>query len=187
MRKLVLFMHMSLDGFVAGSKGEMDWIRVDEELFDYASNRTNESDLALYGRKTFEMMEGYWPNAASKPNASRHDIEHSNWYNKVRKVVLSKTLDESKLKNTKVIRGNLTKEVGQIKNDVGSEIIIFGSPSAGHALMAEDLIDEFWIFINPMVLGEGIPMFKNKKIKLKLMASNALKSGVVCQHYERIK
>lgn len=187
MRKLVLFMHTSLDGFVAGPNGEMDWIHVDEELFDYAGNRTNESDLALYGRKTFEMMEGYWPTAASQPNPSRHDIEHSTWYNKVQKVVLSKTLDASKLKNTRVITGNLSKEIGQIKNDVGSEIIIFGSPSAGHSLMAEDLIDEFWIFVNPIVLGQGIPMFKNKKIKLKLLTSKAMNSGVVCLHYERIK
>ncbi|MGC4022093.1 MAG: dihydrofolate reductase family protein [Cyclobacteriaceae bacterium] len=74
MRKLVLFMHTSLDGFVATSKGEMNWIHVDEELFDYASNRTNESDLALYGRKTFEMMEAYWPTAATQPNASKHDM-----------------------------------------------------------------------------------------------------------------
>jgi dihydrofolate reductase len=180
-------MHTSLDGFVASIKGEMNWMHIDEELFDYAGNRTNESDLALYGRKTFEMMEGYWPTAASKPNASRHDIEHSTWYNQVQKIVLSKTLDGSKLKNTRVIKENLAKEIGQIKNDIGSEIIIFGSPSAGHALMAEDLIDEFWIFVNPIVLGSGIPMFKDKKIKLKLLASTALKSGVVCLHYERIK
>ena len=186
MRKLVLFMHMSLDGFVAGPKGEMNWIHTGEELFDYAGNRTNESDLALYGRKTFEMMEGYWPNAGSQPNASKHDIDHSKWYNKVQKIVLSKTLDGSKFKNIKVVNGNLGKEIGQIKNDIGSEIIIFGSASAGHSLMAEDLIDEFWIFVNPIVLGEGIPMFKNKKIKLKLLASTALKSGVVCQHYQRI-
>lgn len=187
MRKLVLFMHTSLDGFVAGPKGEMNWLQVDEELFDYAGHRTNEADLALYGRKTFEMMEAYWPEAASRPNATKHDIEHSTWYNKVQKVVLSKTLDSSKLKNTRVVSGNLAKEIGQIKNDIGREIVIFGSPSAGHSLMAEDLIDEFWIFVNPIVLGDGIPMFKNKKIKLKLLGSKALKSGVVCLHYERIK
>ncbi len=186
MRKLVLFMHTSLDGFVAGTKGEMDWIHVDEELFDYAGNRTNEADLALYGRVTFEMMEGYWPTAANQPNASRHDIEHSTWYNKVQKVVLSKTLDASKFKNTKVISENLAKEVNQLKNDIGSEIIIFGSPSAGHSLMAENLIDEFWVFVNPIVLGQGIPMFKDKRMKLKLLKSKAMDSGVVCLHYARV-
>ncbi|GHM99082.1 riboflavin biosynthesis protein RibD [Cytophagales bacterium WSM2-2] len=186
MRKLVLFMHMSLDGFVAGPNGEMDWIHVDDELFDYAGNRTNEADLALYGRVTYQMMEGYWPTAADQPNPSKHDIEHSTWYNKVKKIVLSKTLDESKLKNTKVVSGNLAKEIGKIKNDIGSEIIIFGSPSAGHALMAENLIDEFWVFVNPMVLGKGVPMFKNSNIKLKLLTCKQMNSGVVCFHYERI-
>src|SRR5690242_13021991 len=106
MRKLVLFMHTSLDGFVAGLKGEMDWIHVDEELFDYAGNRTNESDLALYGRVTYQMMESYWPTAADQPNPSRHDVEHSRWYNKVQKVVLSKTMNGATLKNTKIISGN---------------------------------------------------------------------------------
>ncbi|MBI1768920.1 MAG: dihydrofolate reductase [Bacteroidetes bacterium] len=186
MRKLVLFMHTSLDGFVAGRKGEMDWIHVDEELFDYASNRINEADLALYGRVTYEMMEGYWPTAADQPNATKHDIEHSAWYNKVEKVVLSKTLNGSKLKNTKVVSENLVKEINQLKDSIGSEIIIFGSPSAGHSLMAENLIDEFWVFVNPIVLGQGIPMFKNKRIKLKLLTSKTTDSGVVCLHYSRV-
>jgi len=186
MRKLVLFMHTSLDGFVAGPKGEMDWIHVDEELFDYAGNRTNESDLALYGRVTYEMMEGYWPTAADQPNASKHDIEHSAWYKKVQKIVLSKTLDQSKLKNTKVISDNLSREINELKNDVGSEIIIFGSPSAGHSLMAENLVDEFWVFVNPIVLGKGVPMFKDTRIKLRLLTCKPLNSGVVCFHYEKI-
>ena len=187
MRKLVLFMHTSLDGFVAGTKGEMDWIHVEEELFDYASNRINESDLALYGRVTYQMMEAYWPTAADKPNATRHDIEHSAWYNKVQKVVLSKTMNGTTVKNTKIISGNLAKEVNQLKNAIGSEIIIFGSPGAAHSLMAENLIDEFWVFVNPIVLGQGIPLFKNPpSIKLKLISCKAMDSGVVCMHYAKL-
>ncbi|HWJ28077.1 MAG TPA: dihydrofolate reductase family protein [Flavisolibacter sp.] len=87
MRKLVLFMHVSLDGYVAGPNGEMDWITVNEDIFDYAGRRTNEADTALYGRVTYQMMEGYWPTAADHPNASKHDIEHSAWYNKLEKLV----------------------------------------------------------------------------------------------------
>src|ERR671933_369653 len=89
MRKLVLFMHTSLDNFVAGPNGEMDWITVDEEIFEYAGKRTSEADTALYGRVTYQMMESYWPTAADQPGASKHDIQHSAWYKSVEKVVVS--------------------------------------------------------------------------------------------------
>ena len=111
MRKIISFMHMSLDGFVAGPNGEMDWIKVDEEIFDYVAKRISESDTALYGRVTYEMMENYWPSAGDKPKATRHDIEHSKWYKKVHKVVLSKTMNpdgyrDAGLTNTTIIRVN---------------------------------------------------------------------------------
>src|SRR6266446_6833363 len=115
MKKLVLFMHTSLDGFVAGPKGEMDWIHVDEDLFEYAGKRTNEADRALYGRVTYQMMESYWPTAADKPEATKHDIEHSRWYNKVAKVVASKTMQGVNLPNTKIIADNLNKEIIKLK------------------------------------------------------------------------
>src|SRR4029079_9245329 len=92
MGKLVLFMHVSADGFVGGPNGEMDWIHVDEEIFEYAGGRTNEADTALYGRKTFQMMGCYLPKGSEKPGASKPDIEHAAWYNRVTKVVLSRTL-----------------------------------------------------------------------------------------------
>ena len=187
MRKLVLFMHASLDGFVAGPNGEMDWIHVDDEIFDYAGGRTDRSDTALYGRKTYEMMEAYWPTAADLPNASKHDIQHSTWYKKVPKVILSKTLDGSTIKNSKVIKENIKKEIEQLKNQPGQEIVMFGSPSAAHALMKDNLIDDYWLFINPVLIGNGIPLFKNiqEKISLKLKETHAFQSGVVCLHYGR--
>lgn len=189
MRKVVQFMHVSLDGFVAGPNGEMDWIQVDEEIFDYAGLRTNESDTALYGRVTFDMMEGYWPTAAEQPNPSKHDIEHSAWYKQVEKVVISKTLKGKSLKNTRIVSENIAAEVQKLKQGDGKEIIIFGSPSASHLLMKEGLIDDLWVFVNPILLGAGIPLFKDilKKIPLKLIKSHVFKSGVVCLHYERIQ
>ena len=129
MRKLVSFMHVSLDGFVAGPNGEMDWILVNEEIFDYAGYRTNEADTALYGRVTYDMMEAYWPTAADKPNASKHDIEHSAWYKKVEKIVLSRSMKNQKLPGTKILSENITKEINQLKQAPGTEIIMFGSPS----------------------------------------------------------
>jgi dihydrofolate reductase len=127
MRKVVQFMHVSLDGFVAGPNGEMDWIRVDEEMFDYAGQRTNKSDTALYGRVTFDMMEGYWPTAADQPNPSKHDIEHSAWYKQVEKVVISKTLKGKNLKNTTIVSEHIAAEIQNLKQTAGKEIIIFGS------------------------------------------------------------
>jgi dihydrofolate reductase len=187
MRKIVLFMHISLDGYAAGTKGEMGWIHVDEEIFDYAALRTNESDTALYGRNTYEMMQNYWPTAAEKPNASKHDKEHSAWYKSVNKVILSKSMQGQKLKNTIVISDNLEKHIRDLKQKEGKEIIIFGSPSAAHSLMQFDLIDDYWLFVNPVLLGSGIQVFENisQIQKLKLIASHTFSSGVVCLHYER--
>ena len=187
MRKLVLFMHASLDGFVSGPNGEMDWIHVDDEIFEHAGGQTDHSDTALYGRKTYEMMDAYWPTAADLPNASKHDIQHSQWYKQVPKVILSKTLDGSALKNTKVIKDNIKKEIEELKKQSGQDIVIFGSPSATHVMMKDNLIDDYWIFVNPVLIGNGIPLFKNilERIPLKLKETHAFKSGVVCLHYER--
>ncbi|MEX2116987.1 MAG: dihydrofolate reductase family protein [Bacteroidota bacterium] len=187
MRKLVLFMHASLDGFVAGPNGEMDWIHVEEEIFDFAGRRTNAADTALYGRVTYEMMEGYWPTAADQPNATRHDVEHSRWYNNVDKVVLSKSLQGRSLPRTTIIHNDLLKKINDLKNRKGKDIIMFGSPGAAHSLMQLDLIDEYWLFVNPILLGRGIPLFRNinEVSHVTLISSHTFPSGVVCLNYKR--
>lgn len=187
MRKIVLFIHTSLDGYAVSKERKLDWIHVDQEIFDYAAERTNKSDTALYGRITYEMMEGYWPTAGDKPNASKHDKEHSAWYNAVNKVILSKSMRDAKLKNTIIISDDIQKHILELKQKEGKEIIIFGSPSAAHSLMQFDLIDNYWLFVNPVLLGNGIPVFGNisQIKKLKLIDENAFSSGVVCLHYEK--
>src|SRR5688572_30569125 len=140
MRKLISFMHISLDGFVAGPKGEMDWIKVDQEIFDHVGKRISQGDTALYGRVTYELMESYWPTAADKPTASKHDIEHSKWYKNVHKVVLSKTMKEAGA-NTEIISDNLSDRINEIKQRPGKDILVFGSPTATHALIQQNLID----------------------------------------------
>lgn len=179
-------MHTSLDGFVAGPNGEMNWIHVDEPLFDFVATMTAKADTALYGRVTYEMMQGYWPKAGEQPNASKHDKEHSAWYNQVNKVVLSRTLSEKGLEKTTVISDHLSDNVHQIKKQEGKNILIFGSPSASHSLLSEGLIDEFWLFVNPVLLGKGIPLFKGVKetTKLKLIETKTFSSGVIALHYE---
>lgn len=152
-------MHTSLDGFVAGPNGEMDWIHVDEQIFDLVASRIENADTALYGRVTYQMMENYWPTAAEQPNASRHDIEHSRWYKKVAKVVVSKSMEGQDLPNTTIVSENLSEQIQALKQQPGSDILIFGSPGAAHSLMELDLIDGYWLFQNPVLLGHGISLF----------------------------
>ncbi|MDD2304212.1 MAG: dihydrofolate reductase family protein [Prolixibacteraceae bacterium] len=186
MRKVVSFMHISLDGYVTNAKGEMSWINIDQEMFDLAKDRTMAADIALYGRVTYELMEAYWPTAADQPNATQHDIEHSAWYNKVSKIVPSRTMKGSVPKNTTIISENLADEIRKLKKEDGKEIIMFGSPTIVHELTAENLIDDYWLFVNPILLGGGNSLFKafNQSIYLKLISSQVFSSGVVCLHYE---
>jgi dihydrofolate reductase len=192
MRKIISFVHISLDGFVAGPNGEMNWVKVDEEIFDHIGKRINESDTALYGRVTYQMMEGYWPQAGDEPDASKHDIEHSKWYNKVQKVVLSKTMKNVDLPNTTFISDNLSDRINEIKQfspasagNESTEILLFGSPTATHSLMQQNLIDGYWLFVNPIILGQGIPLFADIKdqIKLKLLTTRQFSSGVTELNY----
>jgi len=180
-------MHVSLDGFVAGPNGEMDWIKVDEEIFDYIGKRISEGDTALYGRVTYQMMEGYWPTAGEQPGASKHDIEHSKWYKNVQKVVLSKTMKDATLPNTKIISDNIAGRINEIKQSASGneEILLFGSPTATHSLMQLNLIDGYWLFVNPIILGRGIPLFAGikDKINLQLLATRQFASGVTELNY----
>lgn len=188
MRKLIFFMHTSLDGFVAGLNGEMDWIKVDDAIFDFVSTMTDQADTALYGRVTYQMMENYWPTAAEKPNASKHDIEHSRWYNNVSKIVLSTTIKETGQNNTKVISENISGSINKIKQQDGKNILIFGSPSASNSLLNKGLVDEFWVFVNPILLGQGIPLFKDipESIKLSLLETKTFDNGVIALHYTKL-
>ena len=186
MGKIILFMHVSLDGFAAGTKGEMNWIHVDQEIFDFGAERITKTNTALYGRVTYQMMESYWPTAAERPGATKHDKEHAAWYKHAHKVVLSNTLDEATLVNTTVIGKDFVAAIRKLKKDTTGEILLFGSPGAAHSLLAENLVDGCWLFVNPILLGEGIPVFKDIKEKqpLKLLNTHVFSSGVICLNYE---
>ena len=176
---------MSLDGFVSGPNGEMNWIKVDEEIFDYIDKRISEGDTALYGRVTYEMMESYWPAQVDNPKASKHDIKHSKWYNNIQKLVLSKSMKDTHLTNTTIISDNISERINEIKQQRNQDILLFGSPTATHALMQLNLIDGYWLFINPIILGRGIPLFAEikEKIKLKLLNTHQFSSGVTELNY----
>lgn len=187
MGKLIISEHISLDGFVGGPKGEMDWISFSDELFDFVGTFTKIADIALYGRKTFEMMDAYWPTAGHGENATKHAKEHSAWYNEVDKIVLSNSMLGRDRDKVKFINDNMLNVVDEAKQK--SNILLFGSPQVVHTLFAHNMVDEMYLFVNPVLLGNGIPLFRgiNDRQNWKPERNRFFKScNVLCVHYSRI-
>lgn len=184
MKKLVLFQHISLDGFCATLDGDLSWISYDKELQKYADEIVNTVGNPVYGRTTYEMMKGYWPEVLNNPLASKHDKKHAQWLENIEKFVVSKTLADGDWNNTTVIRDNIVEAIKKLKKGEGKDLVIFGSPTLSHFLMKEGLIDEFQFTVSPIILGNGKPVFVNRKISLKLLSSRVLNSGVLGLHYK---
>ena len=189
MRKLVSLMHVSLDGFVAGPNGEMNWVNISEEIFDLAGDLTRQADTALYGRVTYDMMEAFWPTAADQPNPTKHIVEHSAWYEKVDKVVVSTTLSNDADRKRTVISDHMECGIKHLKEQDGTNILLLGSPSLTRMLIKADLIDEMWWLINPIILGQGIKMFPEMSSpkNLTFVSSEMRHPGVIVLHSHRIQ
>jgi dihydrofolate reductase len=182
-------MHLSLDGFVAGPNGELDWISMDEELEKYAEGVVSTVGAALYGRVTYQMMESHWPSVLENPSSSKHDIDHAHWIENISKIVFSRSLEKVEWNNTRLIKDHIAEEISKLKQQPGKDLVIFGSPGLAQTFMQLDLIDEYRLTVNPVVLGVGKPLFKDNKdrINLKLLETRAFNSGVVELHYETIR
>lgn len=185
MRKVVLFMHLSLDGFAADPNGGLDFLTYDKELQQYAEELVKTVGSPVYGRNTYKLMEGYWPTVLKKPNADKHALEHAQWVENVPKIVFSKTLNEVTWNNTRLIKDNIAEEVKKLKQQPGKDLVIFGSPGLSATFMNLGLIDEYKLTVHPVILGNGLSVFKNNDTKstLKLLESKTLKSGVITLHY----
>jgi dihydrofolate reductase len=179
-------MHLSLDGFAAGPNGELDWISYDEELEEHAEYIVSTVGSPLYGRVTYQMMEGYWPTVLQDTAATKHDLDHARWVEDVEKIVFSETLEKVEWNNTKLINDNIAEEILKLKQQPGKDLVIFGSPSLARSLMHSGLIDAYRLTVNPVVLGSGIPLFADVegKINLTLVNAKTFRSGVVALHYE---
>lgn len=185
MRKVISLMHMSLDGFVAGPNGEMNWINLDPDMYKEIMDHMKNIDTAIYGRVVYYMMKNYWPTLLNKENVDEISLNHAKWVEDVRKVVFSKTINEELWNNTVQIKDNIKEEVTKMKNEEGKSMMLFGSPSIVQEFIRLDLLDELRIFLNPIVIGKGIPMFKDVDItKLVLKDSHVYKSGIVKLIYE---
>jgi dihydrofolate reductase len=142
-------------------------------------------DLAVYGRVTYQMMEGYWPTAGDAPDASAHEKSHTRWYMGVKKIVASRTLAASTNPNVRVIGNDIAGALRAEKQKAGGDIMIFGSPSVSRALAEADLVDEWRLSVNPVILGGGLPLFVNrdKRTPLELRSSKTFRTGVMAVHY----
>jgi dihydrofolate reductase len=189
MRNVISFMHVSLDGFTTGPNGELEWAIVNEELNPYIDSLFTHVDVALYGRVTYQLMESYWPTVLTDPNASPRDLAHARWVDTISKIVFSRTLSSVEWKHTRLVKDRIAEEIAALKQEPGQDLMIFGSPGLTHACMHLDLIDEYRLFLNPIVLGGGIPLFQDTSgwQKLKLLEAKAFQSGVVALHYQPVK
>ena len=181
-------MHVSLDGFAADPNRGLDFLSYDKELEQYADELVKTVGSPVYGRTTYQLMEGYWPTVLKKPDAGKHALEHAQWVENVPKIVFSKTLTEVTWNNTLLIKDNIAEEVAKLKQQPGKDLVIFGSPGLANSFMSLGLIDEYKLTVHPVILGSGISVFTGNttKSKLKLLDSKTLKSGVLTLHYATI-
>lgn len=185
MRKVIFLMHMSLDGMIGGPNGEMDWIVYDDEVQAAGHILHQSTDAAIYGRVTYQMMESYFPNLLKDPAAQGGDLAHAKWLDQATKVVFSRTLESVEWRNTLIIHDNIAEEMKRLKSQAGKDMWLLGSPSLAREFMRLDLIDEYRLNINPVVLGKGMPLFAGleKPLNLKLIDAKTYKCGVVGTRY----
>jgi dihydrofolate reductase len=188
MRHIIALEHISLDGYVALADGTLDGFEALEASLAFVCDLTRNADAALFGRISYQLLDDYWPNAHHMPNASPGTIDFSNWYNSAEKIVLSKFLASDSQAKRRVIGKGFTEEIKKIKHSPGKDILLFGSPSVFQALEKINAIDVYWIFVNPVIFGKGIPLFATGDglKKLKLISHTLFSNGETALCYEKL-
>jgi dihydrofolate reductase len=184
-RKLIYSMGVSLDGFIAGPGGEIDWSAPDEELHRFHNEQTRELGAHLCGRRLYEEMR-YWETADQNPSAAEHELEFARIWKALPKIVFSKTL-ESVEGNARLARGGIAEEVARLKEQPGKDLAVGGAGLAA-AMIELGLVDEFGLFVSPVVLGGGTPFFPAlaERVDLDLVETRTFGSRVVYARYRRI-
>ncbi len=188
MRKVILAMQVTLDGFIEGPKGELDWaMREDEETWKDVFNLQRSADTLLLGRVMYPGFEKYWLAAPTNPSSTKNEIEYARLADKMQKIVFSRTLEKVEWKTTRIIQDHIAEEIRRMKQQPGKDMVLLGGASIVSTFMNMGLIDEYHLLVNPLVLGGGKPLFKDMKDrhKLKLIKTNTFKSGKVVLHYSK--
>lgn len=181
MRKVIASEMLSVEGFMEEERGQMDWFVQDDELNVYAMELLDSVDTIIYGRITYEMMAGFWPNASGSFAARTNELQ---------KYVVTRTLKETPWgtwNNARPLSGNLAEEIKRLKEQPGKDIVIYGSGSIVRELTEHELIDEYRLIVNPVLLGKGKPLFGvfPGRIHLKLNEAKVFPSGVIALSYAR--
>src|SRR4051794_15567650 len=189
MRNVVLWVGMSLDGFTAGAKEELDWLvphATTQEAAAIHRRLRQRCDTVLVGRVNYEGFFGYWPKVKDDPKASPSDVEISRWLDDVPKVVFSRTLREVKWKNARLATGSAAEEVAALKRAPGKDIMIQNSTRLTRSLLEAGLVDELNITVAPVVLGEGRALFAGLKQRMDLRQADLTRfdNGTIYVRYE---
>lgn len=183
MRKLKLQMQITVDGFVAGSEGQLDWMTptLDERLHSCINHLTDTSDTILLGRKMTGGFIKYWEQVITQPNSPEYSFGQK--MVSIPKVVFSKTVDRVDGQNVLVENGPIVKAVNRLKSQAGKDIIVYGGATFVSSLIENRLIDELNLFVNPVAIGNGMQVFGGRGT-LKLTDSTAYADGIVVNTYK---
>jgi dihydrofolate reductase len=182
MRKITAFNFITLNGCYKGPKGDISWHRHGAEENQYAAEGLKFGSTLLFGRVTYEMMASYWPT----PIAIKNDPIVAEGMNNADKIVFSRTLKKAEWNNTKLVKDNIAEEIKKMKQMPGKDMTLLGSGSILTQFAEQSLIDEYQIMVDPVVIGDGTPIFKDirHKLDLKLTMTRTFKSGVVLLCYQ---
>jgi dihydrofolate reductase len=188
MRKIITTTWVTLDGYIAGPHGEMDWIGeiYDEAMGLYESELVSSADTLLLGRVTYQSFAGSWPHVPDNPNVSEGEKAYARTLNAMRKIVFSRTLESVEWHNSTLRKEVVAEEIEQLKQEPGRDILIYGSASIVQTFTNHGLIDEYQVLVHPVILGGGKPLFQDikRQVKLKLVNSRTHPSGVVVLSYQ---
>jgi dihydrofolate reductase len=188
MGKIIALGHISLDGYMADLEGKIDIIKMDEEVARYVAEFWQGASGTVYGRKTYELMDPFWPNVKKEPEKwPGWMVDYALWVDAAVKVVVTRTLPSVSWRNTRLIRERIAEEIGRVKEEVKGDLLLLASAQLLAELLPVGLVDEVVVTVWPVVMGEGkgIPYFKRlpEKVKLELREERRFKNGAMGLRY----
>jgi dihydrofolate reductase len=179
MRKVIYAMNVSVDGFIETASGDINFTNPDAEIHQHFNDWERTIDVHLYGRRLYETMAAYWPTADENPAAPEVEIEYARIWKSIKNIVFSRTLTQVD-RNSQLFRGNITEEINKLKAQPGKDMNVGGANLAATFIQL-GLIDEYHVYVWPVILGSGKPMFphSSESLKLTLVETHRFGSGVV--------